>query len=106
MLEDQGSWYDVDGSQATGWNIASDAVACLVAPETRLESPKRSYTFSGFPLDDAGSARALAEEALPYAREAGDKGLIADALALRVFSFQIADVDAEIAEAAALLSRR
>jgi tetratricopeptide (TPR) repeat protein len=52
--------------------------------------------------DDAERARAGAEEALPYARESGDEGLIADALSLQLLSFPIVDVDAEIAETAAL----
>ena len=102
ILENQGSWYDVDGSQATGWNIASDAVALSRRAGDPAGIAEALLHLHGFPLDDPGSARALAEEALPYAREAGDEGLIADALALRVCSFQIADVDAEIAEAAAL----
>jgi tetratricopeptide (TPR) repeat protein len=51
---------------------------------------------------DFERVRALAEEALPYARESGDEGLIADALSLQLLSGSIADVDAEIAETAAL----
>ena len=52
--------------------------------------------------DDPERARALAEEALQYARKAGDEVLVADALSLRALSFPIVDVDAEIAEIAAL----
>ena len=75
---------------------------CLAAPETRLESPTPSCTWARLDPDDAERARALAEEALPYARESGDEGLIADALSLQLLSFPIVDVDAEIAETAAL----
>lgn len=46
--------------------------------------------------------RVLAEQALAYARQAGRDVLITDALAARALSFRIVDVDAEIAEVAAL----
>ena len=75
---------------------------CLAARETRLESPTPSCTFAASTPDDPKRLRALAEEALPYARKSGDEGLIADALSLRALSFPIVDVDAEIAEIAAL----
>jgi tetratricopeptide (TPR) repeat protein len=52
--------------------------------------------------DDSERVRAGAEEALPYARESGDEGLIADALSLQLLSLPIVDVEAEIAETAAL----
>ena len=46
--------------------------------------------------------KALAEEALPYARTAGHEVLIADALAIRAVNSPISDVEAQVAEIGAL----
>jgi predicted ATPase/DNA-binding SARP family transcriptional activator len=102
MLEEQGSWYDAGGSQAVIRSIASEAVALSRRAGDPAGIANALLHLSGFDTDEPKRARALAEEALPYAREAGDEGLIADALALRALSFRIVDVDAEIAETAAL----
>ena len=102
MLEDQGSWYDVDGSLATGRSIASEAVALSRRAGDPAGIADALLHLSGFALDEPEQVRPLAEEALTHARKAGDETLIADALARRALSFRIADVDAEIAEAAAV----
>ena len=102
MLEDQGSWYDVGGSRAASRSIASEALALSRRAGDPAGIADALLHFSQFEQDEPGPIRELAEEALMHAREAGDDGLIADALARRALSFRIADVDAEIAEAAAL----
>ncbi len=102
VLEEQGAWYDVGGSQAVLRNTASEALALSRRagdPAGIADALMHLYDLN---LDDLERNRALAEEALPYARESGDDGLIADALSLRALSFPIVDVDAEIAETAAL----
>jgi len=102
MLEDQGSWYDAGGSLATSRSIASEAVALSRRAGDPAGLADALLHLSGFALDVPERMRPLAEEALVHAREAGDEALIADALARRALSFQIADVEAEIAEAAAV----
>ena len=102
LLEDQGSWYDADGSEAASRSIASEAVALSRRAGDPAGIADALLRLSGFEQEEPERMRALAEEALPYAREAGDDGLIADALAVRALSFRIVDVDAEIAEVAAL----
>jgi predicted ATPase/DNA-binding SARP family transcriptional activator len=102
MLEDQGSWYDAGGSLATSRSIASEAVALSRRARDPAGLADALLHLSGFALDKAERMRPLAEEALEQAREAGDEVLIADALSRRALSFRIADVDAEIAEAAAV----
>jgi tetratricopeptide (TPR) repeat protein len=102
MLEEQGWQWDVGGSQAVLQSIASEALAL-----SRRAGDPAGIAYALMHLvqanpDDAERARAGAEEALPYARESGDEGLIADALSLQLLSFPIVDVDAEIAETAAL----
>ncbi len=103
MLEEQGSWYDAGGVRGRpAEHRLRGRLPCLAAPETRLESPTPSCTFSGF---DAGRprARAGAGGGGTAVRSRGRRrGLIADALSLRALSFPIVDVDAEIAEIAAL----
>ncbi len=102
VLEEQGAWYDVGGSQAVLRNTASEALALSRRagdPAGIADALMHLYDLN---LDDLERNRALAEEALPYARESGDDGLIADALSLRALSFPIVAVDAEIAETAAL----
>ena len=102
MLEDQGSWYDVGGSREASRSIASEAVVLSRRAGDAAGVADALLHLSEFEEDEPGPMRALAEEALIYAREAGDDALIADALARRALSFRIADVDAEIAEVAAL----
>jgi predicted ATPase/DNA-binding SARP family transcriptional activator len=102
VLENQGSWYDVEGSRAASKSIASEAVALSRSAGDPAGIAEALLNLTGFALDDPDNFRALADEALPYARQSGDEGLIADALGLRALSFQIADVDAEIAETIAL----
>jgi predicted ATPase/DNA-binding SARP family transcriptional activator len=102
MLEDQGSWYDVDGSLATGRSIASEAVELSRRARDPAGLADALLHLSGYALDEPEQMRPLAEEALTHARRAGDEALVADALARRALSFRIADVDAEIAEAAAV----
>ena len=102
MLEDQGSWYNAGGSRAASRSIASEAVTASRLAGDPAGIAEALLNLSGFALDERETFRALAEEALPYARKAGDEGLIADVLALRALSFRIVDVDAEIAETAAL----
>ena len=102
MLEDQGSWYDADGSQAASRSIASEAVALSRRAGDPAGIADALLHLSGFEQEEPERMRALAEEALPYAREAGDDGLIADALSVRALSFRIVDVEVEIAEVAAL----
>ena len=102
MLENQGSWYDVEGSWAASKKIASEAVALSRSAGDPAGIAEAILNLTGFSLDDPDDFRALAGEALPYARTSGDEGLIADALALRALSLPIADIDAEIAATAAL----
>jgi len=104
VLEEQGSLYDAGGSQAAGMSIASEAVALSRRTGDPAGIAEALLRLSSFEQDVPGQDRyrALLEEALPYARTAGDDGLIADVLAARALSFPIVDIDAEIAEAAAL----
>jgi predicted ATPase/DNA-binding SARP family transcriptional activator len=102
MLEEQGSAYDPGGARAVLQSTASEALALSRRagdPAGIADALMHQHDFNP---DDPEGDRALAEEALPYARESGDEGLIADALSLRLLSFPIVDVDAEIAETAAL----
>jgi MalT-like TPR region len=101
-LENQGSWYDFEGSWAAGKSIASEAVALSRSAGDPAGIAEAILNLAGFEPDDPDDFRALADEALPYARKSGDERLIADALALHALSLPIADVDAEIAETAAL----
>jgi predicted ATPase/DNA-binding SARP family transcriptional activator len=102
MLEDQGSWYDVGGSRASSRSIALEAVAMSRRAGDPAGIADALLHLSEFEQDRPEPTRALAEEALTYARAAADDALIADALARRALSFRIVDVDAEIAEVAAL----
>ena len=102
MLEDQGSWYDVGGSRASSRSIALEAVAMSRRAGDPAGIADALLRLSAFEQDKPEPIRALAEEALTYARAAADEALIAEALAKRALSFRIVDVDAEIAEAAAL----
>jgi predicted ATPase/DNA-binding SARP family transcriptional activator len=102
MLEEQGSWYDAGGTEAVV-RTASEALALSRRAGDPAGIADALLHLRGFDTaDDPERGRALAEEALPHARKAGDEGLIADALSLRALSFRIVDVDAEIAEIAAL----
>ncbi len=105
MLEEQGAWYDVGGSRAVLRSTASEALALSRRAGDPAGIAEALMHLHDFDPDDPERERALAEEALPYARESGDEGLIADALALRALSFQIVEVDAEIAETAALFRK-
>ena len=100
MLEDQGSWFDADGSRAAGRAIADEAVAMSRRAGDQAGVADALLHLS--PFEDSHPERrlALAEEALRFAHEAGDEGLIADARAVRALSFRIVDIDAEIAEIA------
>jgi predicted ATPase/DNA-binding SARP family transcriptional activator len=102
MLEEQGSAYDAGGARAILQSTASEALALSRRAGDPAGIADALMHLHSFDPDDSDGARALAEEALPYARECGDEGLIADALSLRVLSFPIVDVNAEIAEIAAL----
>ena len=102
MLEEQGSWYDAGGSLAAAMTAASEAVAVSRGAGDPAGIADALLHLSTFVQDEPERMRALAEEALPYARQAGDDGLIADALAFRTLSFRIVEVEAEIAETAAL----
>ena len=102
MLEDQGSWYNADGSQAASRRLASEAVALSRRAGDPAGIADALVHLSGFEQEEPERMRALAEEALPYAREARDDGLVADALAVRALSMRIVDVEVEIAEVAAL----
>jgi tetratricopeptide (TPR) repeat protein len=102
MLEDQGSWYDVGGARASSRSIALEAVAISRRAGDPAGIADALLRLSSFEQDKPQPIRALAEEALTYARAAADDALIAEALAKRALSFRIVDVDAEIAEAAAL----
>jgi tetratricopeptide (TPR) repeat protein len=102
MLEEQGSAYDAGGAQAVLQSTASEALTLSRRAGDPAGIADALMHLPSFNPDDPERARALAEEALPYARESGDEGLIADALSLRALSFPIVNVDAEIAEAAAL----
>ncbi len=101
MLEEQGSWYDAGGSEVVR-STASEALALSRRAGDPAGIADALLHLRGFDTGDPEHGRALAEEALPYARKAGDEGLMADALSLRALSFRIVDVDAEIAEIAAL----
>ena len=102
MLEDQGSWYNADGSQAASRRLASEAVALSRRAGDPAGIADALLHLSGFEQEEPERMRALAEEALPYAREAGDDGVVADALSVRALSIRIVDVEVEIAEVAAL----
>jgi predicted ATPase/DNA-binding SARP family transcriptional activator/tetratricopeptide (TPR) repeat protein len=102
MLEEQGSQWDIGGSRAVLQRIASEALALSRRAGDPAGIADALLHLGQVDPDDAERERAGAEEALPYARESGDEGLIADALSLRLLSFPIVDVDAEIAETAAL----
>jgi predicted ATPase/DNA-binding SARP family transcriptional activator len=102
MLEEQGAWYGAGGSEVVR-STASEALALSRRAGDPAGIADALLHLRGFDTaDDPERGRALAEEALPYARKAGDEGLMADALSLRALSFPIADIDAEIAETAAL----
>jgi hypothetical protein len=102
MLEEQGSWYDA-GSRAVVRRAASDALALSRRAGDPAGIADALLHLFGFDTDENPErARALADEALQYARKAGDEVLVADALSLRALSFPIIEVDAEIAEIAAL----
>jgi tetratricopeptide (TPR) repeat protein len=102
MLEDQGSWYDVGGSRESSRSIALEAVAMSRRAGDPAGVADALLHLSEFGQDKPEPMRALAEEALTYAREAGDEALIADALGRRALTFRIVDVEAEIAEVAAM----
>jgi tetratricopeptide (TPR) repeat protein len=102
MLEEQGSWYDLGGSHAVLQSVASEALALSRRAGDPAGIADALMHLGQVDPFDFERVRALAEEALPYARESGDEGLIADALSLQLLSGSIADVDAEIAETAAL----
>ena len=102
MLEEQGSQWDVGGSQAVLQSIASEALALSRRAGDPAGIADALMHLGQVNPDDGERARAAAEEALPYARDSGDQGLIADALSLRLLSLPIVDVDAEIGETAAL----
>ena len=101
-LEDQGSQVDAGGSLAAAKRLASEAVALSRRAGDAAGIAEALLHLSEFEWDEPERMRALAEEALPYARKAGDERLIADALTARALSFRIVDVDAELAEIAAL----
>jgi predicted ATPase/DNA-binding SARP family transcriptional activator len=104
MLEEQGSLYDAGGSQAASMSIASEAVALSRRTGDPAGIAEALLQLSYFEQDVPGQERyrALTEEALTYARAAGDDGLIAEVLAARTLSFPIVDMRGEIAETAAL----
>jgi predicted ATPase/DNA-binding SARP family transcriptional activator len=105
MLEDQGSWYDAGGSRASSEKLAFEAVAASRRAGDPGGVAHALLHLGAFYQEQPERLRALAEEALPYAREAGDDRLVADALAARALSFPIDGVDAEVAETAALYRR-
>jgi predicted ATPase len=104
MLEEQGSLYDAGGSQAASKSVASEAVALSRRTGDPAGIAQALLRLSAFEQDapDGDRLRALVEEALPYARAAGNDRLIADALAARALLFPIVDMGAEIAETAGL----
>jgi predicted ATPase/DNA-binding SARP family transcriptional activator len=104
VLEEQGSLYDAGGSQAASMSAASEAVALTRRTGDPAGIAEALLRLSAFEQDVPGQERyrALVEEALLYARAAGDDGLIADAMAHRTLSYPIVDVGAEIEETAAL----
>ena len=102
MLEEQGSQWDVGGSQAVLESTACEALAVSRRAGDPAGIADALLHLGQVDPDDVERARAGAEAALPYARKSGDEGLIADALSLRLLSFPIVDADAEIAETAAL----
>ena len=104
MLEDQGSWYDADGSEAVQQEHRLRGCSlCPAAPETRLESPTPSCTSAASTRSEPERMRALAEEALLLRSRGGRRRAHRRrADSLRALSFPIVDVDVEIAEIAAL----
>ena len=102
MLEEQGSQWDVGGSQAVLQSVASEALALSRRAGDPAGIANALLHLGQVDPDDAERVRTSAEEALPYARESGDERIIADALSFQLLSFPIVDVDAEIAETAAL----
>ena len=99
LLEDQGAWH---GSRAESLSIASKAVALSRRAGDPAGIAAALLHLSAFVQDDPERVKALAEEALPYARTAGDELLIADALAIRAVNSPISDVEAQVAEIGAL----
>src|SRR5687768_2400877 len=77
-----------------------DPASSLGAPEIRLGSPTHSCASAPSCRANPSASGALTEEALAYARQAGDERLVARALAAHAVSSPAADVDAEIAEIA------
>jgi tetratricopeptide (TPR) repeat protein len=103
MLEEQGAWFDVGGSRAAGMTAASEAVAVSRRAGDPAGLAEALLHLSTFVQSEPEHMRALAEEALAYARQAEAGGVVAHALAIRTLSFRIVEVEAEIAQAAALL---
>ena len=99
LLEDQGAWH---GSRAESLSIASKAVALSRRAGDPAGIAAALLHLSAFVQDDPERVKALAEEALPYARTAGHEVLIADALAIRAVNSPISDVEAQVAEIGAL----
>ena len=102
MLQDQGAWYDADGSEVASRRTASEAVALSRRAGDPAGIADALLCLSGFEHEEPERMRALAEEALSYAREAGDDGLIAHTRTVMALSLPIVDVDVEVAEIAAL----
>ena len=104
MLDEQGAWYDANGVVAAK-NIASEAVELSRRAGDPAGIADGLLCLTSFVLDEPERLRALTEEALTYAHQAGEERLIARALAAHALSSPAADVDAgiaEIAEVAAL----
>ena len=103
MLEEQGAWFDAGGSQAAAMTAASEAVAVSRRAGDPAGIAEALLHLRSFVRNEPEHERALVEEALACARQAEDGGLIAHTLAVRTLLFRIVEVEAEIAEAAALL---